>query len=425
MERVEGRVLGGPEETVAFYARLTAGERVLREQRERVRFTVMLADGSHVRVRATAPRIGPTESLRGPWSEVGDRVPGQAFASAGLGPDREVEVRGRAVRTGDRVALEGSVERGKRTEGYRGPATDAPVAIDAIAIGVGDDATTFLDDEVERRERAALLQELRTLRTLGPKVRRPLWTLAVGVLLLLLGVSLDAFDVPAAATRYFATAIGLLATITALFLVRLTLGWTHGADPSARRSGGFGLLFVVGMVVAMLGLDVAGGAASHGRIGMATVPLTGLCFVWITWSRGGEVRDSFRWADRATRALLFVLIALGAFFTVRNVAQDHYRWEARVVGSDRPDVSVGDTCEVSVSYAPKGFASSAPQCETELTCGGQTLYGESQGFVRCERRDDGFHGADHLAHDGDGVITLEGTSGHSDGVVFEGPPFEP
>lgn len=425
MERLAGKVVGEPGETVAFYACLDVGEQTLRQQRERVRFTVMLDDGSHVRVRARKPRIGPSETLEGSWGELADRVAGRAFTEAGLTTESEVEVRGRAVRTGDRVTLEGAVERGKRSDGYRGPTTDAPVAIDAITIGVGDEGSAFLDDEIDRRRRAALLQELATLRKLGPDVRKPLLALAAGVLLLLTGVVLDVLDVPAAASRYFATATGLLLAMTAVLFIRVALGWTHGGDRGSRKSGGLGLLFVVGMVVAMMGLDAAGGAASHARIGMATVPLTGLCFAWMTWSRKGRARDSFRWAHRVSLGLLAILVLLGAFFTVRNVAQDHYHWEAEVTASDRADVVVGDRCEISVAYAPKGFIAPSAQCQTDLECGGVTLYGESAGFVRCERAEDGFHGADDYTFDGDGVVTLEGTSGHSGGVVFEGPPFPP
>ncbi len=419
MERLEGKVLGRPEEVVAFYARLAVGEQSLRREQKQVRFTVMLDDGSHVRVRARSPRIGPSETLRGSWSEVADRVPGRTFTEAGLVDDSEVDIRGCEVRAGDRVALEGALTWGKTTDGYRGASARVPVAIDAIAIGVGDDAMAFLDDEVERRKRAAFLEEMGTLRKLG--LRGPLRTLGIGALLVLTAMVLDLLDLPIAATRYFVVITGLLLALAALLFIRDALGWTRGGGA---RSGALGLMVVVGVIAAMMGLDVAGGAASHARIGMATVPLFGLGLVWMTRHRPSKARDSHRWAHRMSLGALIGVTALGAFFVVRNIAQDHYDWEARVVRSDRPDIAVGDTCEISVAYGSRGFMSPSAQCQTELECGGQVLYGESQGFVRCERSGDGFHGADHVAYDGDGVITLDGTSGHSGGVVFEGPPFE-
>ena len=62
----------------------------------------------------------------------------------------EVVLEGAEVRAGDRVVVEGVVERRVSSEGYRGGVELVPEWIDARRIGVGDDAREWLDQEAAR-----------------------------------------------------------------------------------------------------------------------------------------------------------------------------------------------------------------------------------------------------------------------------------
>ncbi len=405
---------------MAYYARLEVGGRSHHQLRKRVLFTLAMDDGARVRVRAQGPRLGPLATQRGPCAELRTKAFDATFEDLDLDPAAESELRRVAVRAGDRVVVEGIVTHGKSSRGYRGPKTVAPESIDAVAIGIGDEATAFLDDEVSRRRRAALLAELGTLRRFRDKLRRPLIALAVGLVLLATGGLLALLDVPAPGSRYFTAAFGLQLCLGALAWIRFGFGWSRARDPASAKTGALTTLCISTVIIAMLGLNVAGGAASHARYGMVGVPFTGLVVLMATWSRPRKDRVSLRWAHRLTLTLAVLSTALGGLFTVRSIAQDHYHWAARVTSSERSDVHVGTECTVDVAYAPRGFASASAQCETDVRCGDVWLYGEYQGFIECERSADGFHGADLIPSDGDGVVELDGTSGSSDGVVFEG-----
>ena len=146
MERIAGVVRG--EGVVAVFAtmRLEGEDQPRERSSPSGRFLLALDDGGEVEVRChTGPRLGPLRERRGRWEDVEDDALAALFDDRAPGGHVEVVLEGAEVRAGDRVVVEGVVERRVSSEGYRGGVELVPEWIDARRIGVGGDAREWLD----------------------------------------------------------------------------------------------------------------------------------------------------------------------------------------------------------------------------------------------------------------------------------------
>lgn len=158
--RIRGTVLGAQGSVVAIYTRMESEAGPLERRPSRVHFHLETPEGLALAVVAEAPTLGPpTEEVEGEWSELGQSSLAQAFQDATV-PGGEVELTEATLRVGDLVVVEGELEL-ERADGYRERGEERPEAVRATAIGIGEGAEDWLDEEPRRIERERRERERR------------------------------------------------------------------------------------------------------------------------------------------------------------------------------------------------------------------------------------------------------------------------
>lgn len=311
MERLTGVVLG--EGTVASFAQMKAGDEAAQERSTRPgRFRIALEDGAEVEVRCPKrPRLGPLRERRGRWGDLENDPLAEPFADRAPGGHVKVELEGTVVRAGDRVVVEGVVERRPAEGGYRGGDDWVVEWIEAQRVGVGEEAEAWLDEEAARRdrerrgrkERAAKKKKTAPRRASGPG---PL-PIGSSVIAIVAGAGLAAFGLVAwlgehglHVSRYFAFAIGLQLLIGSVYKLSLRRPLPR-MGPVRERREGTGLAwtptagrYALGLglgVVGFLALGVIMEAASYAVAGAVAVGLTGLALAALLfWRRRDDAR---------------------------------------------------------------------------------------------------------------------------------------
>ena len=315
MERIAGVVRG--EGVVAVFAtmRLEGEDQPRERSSPSGRFLLALDDGGEVEVRChTGPRLGPLRERRGRWEDVEDDALAALFDDRAPGGHVEVVLEGAEVRAGDRVVVEGVVERRVSSEGYRGGVELVPEWIDARRIGVGDDAREWLDQEAARppREPGRRGAEKRAQRKITPEppgAPSPL-RLDSAVIACVTGAGMVTFGLVTwlgehglHVWRFVAFAVGLQLLIASVYKLRLLRPLPRmGVADSTTKGTGLAWVPTAGRValafglawVAFLALGVAIEAASYAVGALIGVGLSGFVLAALLYWRGREDARALR-----------------------------------------------------------------------------------------------------------------------------------
>ena len=308
MERIEGRVVG--EGVVVLDAAMELDGAVTKRGSGSGTFRLALDDGREVEVSFEEPGIGPPQERRGPWAELEGDPLAAPFTEEAPGGHLKVELSGAVVRGGDRVIIEGEIERRTATDGYRG---DAEVVVDNVrahAIAVGAGAQKWLDEEAERRQREREAREKKQAtqerkrakeREGGRPGALPLTRTLLGLVLAAAGVifGLVAWQAELGLhlTRFFALGLGLQLVITSIYKLRRSRPLPRMATFGGRAKGeGLSWAPLPGRIAlgvgwgAMLffGSGVAMEAASYAVAALFTVGLSAFALAFHLWWVGRE-----------------------------------------------------------------------------------------------------------------------------------------